>query len=339
MAIINHKFYPDIKPINNYKDRPKFSVMIPTYNSGDYLIETLKSVLQQDIGPDKMHIEVVDDCSTKDDSEKVVKEIGKGRVGFFRQSKNVGAIENINTCVKRSLGQFVHILHSDDLVRKGFYERLGTAFEKNNQIGAAFCRQIFIDENGDQQKISFLENPCSGILVDALERLILKNIIRTPSIIIRRDIYEEFGGYDLRLFHTADWEFWIRIAARYAIWYEVEPLALYRVHSGSDTSKLAKSGKNIQDMRRAIKIFSAHLPEDLRKKLVKKSTLRHAKIAVVASKKFIQSREFSAAIYQLKEALITNYSPKIVFISGAVFLYLILNFIAAKINLFFKIKK
>ena len=46
--------------------RPFWSVMIPTYNCGDYLRRTLESVLCQDPGPDKMQIDVVDGCSTED---------------------------------------------------------------------------------------------------------------------------------------------------------------------------------------------------------------------------------------------------------------------------------
>jgi len=90
--------------------------MIPTFNCADYLRITLQSLLDQVPGPDEMQIEVVDDCSTKDDPEAVVQELGRGRVQFFRQPRNVGAIENFNTCVRRSRGHYVHLLHGDDLV-------------------------------------------------------------------------------------------------------------------------------------------------------------------------------------------------------------------------------
>lgn len=62
--------------------RPTWSVVIPTYNCADFLRITLKGVLDQDPGPDEMQIEVVDDVSTKDDPEGVVRELGKGRVSL-----------------------------------------------------------------------------------------------------------------------------------------------------------------------------------------------------------------------------------------------------------------
>lgn len=75
--------YPEIAPVPATASRPLWSVMIPAYNCGQYLIETLRSVLDQDPGPEVMQIEVVDDCSTQDDSEAVVRSLGKGRVSFF----------------------------------------------------------------------------------------------------------------------------------------------------------------------------------------------------------------------------------------------------------------
>jgi glycosyltransferase involved in cell wall biosynthesis len=59
---------------------PFWSVMIPAYNSvREYLVEALESVLSQDAGPDKMQIEVVDDCSAdlEYDLDALVQEIGK----------------------------------------------------------------------------------------------------------------------------------------------------------------------------------------------------------------------------------------------------------------------
>ena len=55
---------PSIAPVPEGVHRPKWSVMIPTFNCANYLRQTLESVLAQDPGPEQMQIEVVDDCST-----------------------------------------------------------------------------------------------------------------------------------------------------------------------------------------------------------------------------------------------------------------------------------
>ena len=63
---------PPISPVAEGLHRPLWSVMIPTFNCAKYLRQTLESVLVQDPGTEQMQIEVVDDCSTKDDPEAVV---------------------------------------------------------------------------------------------------------------------------------------------------------------------------------------------------------------------------------------------------------------------------
>src|SRR5262249_32263826 len=112
---------PNISPVPAETPRPFWSVMIPTYNSGHYLRWTLESVLSQDPGPDQMQIEVVDGCSTKDDPEEIVKEVGKGRATFYRLPSNQGPAHTFNACLERSHGHWVHILPGDDMVIHGFY--------------------------------------------------------------------------------------------------------------------------------------------------------------------------------------------------------------------------
>lgn len=152
-----------ILPVPQGTVRPLWSVMIPTYNCADYLRETLKTVLAQDPGMTQMQIEVVDDCSTKDDPEAIVEELGKGRVDFYQHPENVGYIRNFETCLQRSRGHLIHLLHGDDSVREGFYHTLQQPLQQYPDIGAVFCRHIYIDEKGHWQTISGLEQSESGI--------------------------------------------------------------------------------------------------------------------------------------------------------------------------------
>ena len=73
---------PLISPVQEETtSRPFWSVMIPTCNPGaDYLEETLKSVLQQDPGPEQMQIEVIDDYSKDDTAAEITRRVGAGRV-------------------------------------------------------------------------------------------------------------------------------------------------------------------------------------------------------------------------------------------------------------------
>lgn len=307
-------YRPTIKPLSDGELRPLWSVMIPTYNCAKYLRETLTSVLAQDPGSNTMQIMVVDDCSTQDDPEGVVKELGQGRVEFYRQPQNVGAPRNFQTCLEMSRGHLIHQLHGDDLVKDGFYQKMELAFSKNTEIGAAFCRNLFIDEYGELQGFSRLEMTESGILPshEWLEQIASINLIQTPAIVVRREVYEQLGGFDFRLAGTEDWEMWVRISVQFPIWYEVTPLAAYRVHSRSLSRSTVKSGFLPQQLYKAIQVMQSYLPEAVPLKVFQESTRNCAFIALGAARSLIKEGEWQQAIAQIRAALRYSFSYRVV---------------------------
>ncbi len=255
-----------------------------------------------------MQIEVVDDCSTMDDPEAIVREIGKGRVSFYRQPQNVGVTANFNTCIQRSKGKWVHILHGDDTVLPGFYSKLQQGIENEHSLGAAFTRSIIMDENSNWKILSSLEKNSSGILSNFLSHLVVSNRIVTPCIVVKRSVYEEIGGFNEELSHAADWEMWKRITANYSIWYEPQPLACYREHSASDTSKLMRSGENILDIRKSIDITESYLPAEIAEELSKRSRDFYGMYAISTAQKMLQQDDIEAAINQIKASLLCSDS-------------------------------
>jgi glycosyltransferase involved in cell wall biosynthesis len=293
--------------------RSLWSVMIPTYNCARYLRDCLGSVLAQDPGIEAMHIEVVDDCSTADDPEAVVAELGKGRVAFYRQPSNVGHVANFNTCLRRSRGRLVHLLHGDDWVLKGFYERLGRLFDVHPAIGAAFCRHTVVNEHGAMQWVSPLEQPESGVLPKWLERIASGLPLQPPSIVVRREVYERLGGFDRRMLSCGeDWEMWVRIAAHYSVAYEPEFLALYRDNPNSLTKRYIRTGQNIRDVRKATKIIRSYLPGPIARPATKKAAESWADWALYWAERLLAKGDRAAATAQLLEGLRCSHSQRIV---------------------------
>ncbi len=293
---------PLILPVQE-SSRPLWSVMIPTYNCAHYLSETLTSVLSQDLGADLMQIEVVDDCSSDDDPKAVVRDVGEERVEFYQQLVNAGVPGNFETCLQRSRGHLIHLLHGDDAVRPGFYTKMQQIFDQNPGIGAAFCRQIFIDEHGHWQSISELEQAQSGILANGLERLASEQRIMTPSMVVRREVYEKLGGFDSRLSCAEDWEMWVRIAAHYPIGYEVEPLALYRMHPNSNTGRHINTAEDMRYTRMAIHLFKSYLPDAIAAPITRKAQQTYALSALdIAYQAFIDG-DLETTVNQMREAL------------------------------------
>ena len=86
--------------------------------------------------------------------------------------------------------------------------------------------------------------------------------LTTPSLVVRRKVYETLGAYDERQrFAGEDWEKWVRIATRYPVWYEPVPLALCRVRrEGSLTSRSSATGDIAVEMHRAAEIMRPIFP-------------------------------------------------------------------------------
>lgn len=242
-----------IDPIPEGIERPFWSVMIPTYNCREFLKQTLQSVIAQDPGQRSMQIEVIDDFSS-DDPKSVVDEIGKGRVSFYQHPQNLGPTHTFNTCVKRSIGHWVHILHGDDLVEPVFYERMSKLAHKYPQAGLLAARSFEIDEYGELISLSPRFQTLENYTFDA-SPFFYVNPFRTPSMVISRNFYETHGGFNLNLVHVADWELWIRAISTSGGVGINQPLSQYRIFSSNHTSTLMKTGKNLDDYLMFAKIL------------------------------------------------------------------------------------
>ena len=287
--------YPAIDPVPQ-DQRPFWSVIIPTYNCANTLVHTLKSVLQQDPGSEEMHIEVVDDCSTKDDPEAVVKEIGKGRVSFYRQPQNRGAPVNFTTCVQRSLGHWVHILHGDDMVMPGFYKAYRHIIEAH-RCSMVVAPSILVDEQGEQIGNSKPINASDGLLNDGFVVLAKENSIRTPAVVVARTAYEKVGGFNPTLIHSNDWEMWTRIAAQGSVGYLAKPYTMYRKHAGSDTGRLTISAGYVTDSLKALEIIKTLARnEDEQKQIQHRFQQRKSSAALSNSRKLARKGYFKPAL-------------------------------------------
>ena len=284
--------------------------MIPAYNCRRHLGQTLESVLAQDPGPVLMQIEVVDDASD-DHPETIVADLAPGRVQLYRQPRNVGAASNFNTCIARARGELVHLLHGDDWVRPGFYAALEQGFADAG-TGAAFCRYIGADEEGHWHTVAPLERRSPGLVPDWLERIGEGQRLQTPCMAVRRVVYEDVGGFDARLDgYGEDWEMWVRIAARYPVWYEPEPLAVYRVHSSSLSGGQLATGQNVRQLRRAVELNRAVLPPEREQEI---SRAAHAAIAGAAlrrARRLLDAGDSRGMWAQTREAWRTDRSVEL----------------------------
>lgn len=269
--------HPDVK-------RPLWSVIIPTYHCASYLKETLLSVLDQDPGSENMEIIVTDDHSTRDNPEQIVNDYGGGRVLFFRQEKNVGKVRNYEAGIMASKGIFIHQLHGDDKVRYGFYTEMEQIFNDNPMAQAAFCRSLYIDDKSRWIGMTGMVSNEEGIAKDILGELYINQLIQTPSMVVKRRVYEDLGGFDRRLDCFEDWEMWIRIANYYPIAVSDKVLAEYRSHHENATNLTFGNGTALKTFPLLSRIVDGYVDPEIKIKMRMKKRKASASFLLLSVK-------------------------------------------------------
>ncbi len=321
---------PIIKPCLFNGTRPLWSVMIPVYNCSSFLPETLQCVLLQDPGADQMQIEVIDDASIDADVKKMVDEIGKGRVTYYRQSINVGSLRNFETCINRANGQLIHLLHGDDKVRDGYYKKIGALFQSFPKIGAAFCRYAYIDEKGEPIINNDLIHQEDGVLKNWLLLIAERQRTQYCTMTVKRETYEKVGGF-YGVNYGEDWEMWARIAFHYPVAYTPDVLAEYRLHAKSISSRSFSDGKYIRDLQWVIQTIQKFIPEGQRRYIKNKSKRYYAHYAISVGNKLWQVTHNKAyALVQIKEALKLHNDPLLWWKAAKLSFKMIINYSGSK---------
>lgn len=247
---------PQIAPLQPSGSRPFWSVMIPAYNPRpEHLEQALKGVLIQDPGPEQMQIEVVDDCSPDVDVAALVKRIAGERVAYSRNDKNLGLAGAWNSCIGRSKGVWVHILHQDDYVSPSFYERLQSFAASHPEVGLLATRSFIVDGDGTitgaTGRLPSLEN--GG---NAVEGFFYMNPIQCPGVVVRRSCYERGGGFRTDLKFTLDCEMWARVIHADGGLVTSEVLSYYRTETENQSRRLWRTGEALADVAALNALFS-----------------------------------------------------------------------------------
>lgn len=261
-----------------------------------------------------MQIEVIDDCSTDGDVEGLVQRIGGGRVGFYKQVENGGSLRNFETCLNRSKGKLVHLLHGDDLVKDGFYTEIESLFDQHPAIGAAFTANGYTDDRGITTDPKTYISDKRGILSDFQWRIAQKAMLQVVSMVVKRKVYERLGGF-YAVHYGEDWEMWNRIAASYQVAYSPKPLAVYRGGEGHNTSITSNSfltGQNLRDIQKVIGIVKNYLPERKRNYLNRQARKNFSMHYAKASNNMYHHNR-QAAFVQARGALQMDFNSRTIF--------------------------
>ena len=125
---------------------PKVSVIIPSYNHADFVESAINSVLNQSL--QDFEIIVTDDGST-DGTADLVSGINDPRIDLVRFEDNRGACVAANECIKRSAGEFIAMLSSDDEFLPNKLDQQVKFLNAHHKFAAVFSSVAFIDKKGN----------------------------------------------------------------------------------------------------------------------------------------------------------------------------------------------
>lgn len=225
---------------------PLVSICIPAYNAERFIEETLESALAQSYAPIEL---IVSDDGSTDCTRAIVKRLASRGVQLVTQPHNLGMFGNFNAVIRASSGKYVVKLDADDLIEPDYCSQMVAVMEQYPDVVFAHCACRLIDLDGG----SF-----------GYERSIQGSFIRNGAeewprytlgpkavniVAIRRQTFDEIGGYDERYAYSGDWALHRALLRRGSVFYNDKVLASYRVHSvGKEGVKLIQARERLMHL-------------------------------------------------------------------------------------------
>jgi GT2 family glycosyltransferase len=210
----------------------RVSVIIPTYNRKEYVQEAIESVLAQSITDNE--IIVIDDGSTDGTSQALSARYGSGICYQWQENQGESVARNVG--IKLAHGEYIAFLDSDDVWLPDKLANQIEFLESNGDVHLVFCQAFAMNESGEVDNSLIL----GGSIKPAdlcLENMIRENTVSAggSTVVLRRDLLLEVGGFDPAIRYGEDWDLWLRLRMHTTFGFMPLPLAHVRIHQGTQS--------------------------------------------------------------------------------------------------------
>lgn len=240
---------------------PSIDVIVPCYRYGRYLEQCVRSVLTQNVA--SLRVLVLDDASP-DETPEVASALARsdGRVSVVRHPTNVGHIATYNEGFDWVAAKYALLLSADDYLLPGALARAIDLLEANASVGFVFGNFVTVDPSGRLHRKTLRPRPAASVMTGR-EFVKLgggRNIVQTPTAVVRSALQRQLGGYLAELPHSGDMEMWLRFASRADVGFIEAPQAVYRQH-GLNMSRAYSTRQSMPDIMQrklCIDLFAAN---------------------------------------------------------------------------------
>ena len=230
---------PDTMP--DGKPWPRVSIVTPSLNQGQFIEETIRSVLLQ--GYPNLEYIIMDGGST-DNSIEIIKKY-EPWIAYWESKKDKGQAHAINKGFKCASGEIIAWLNSDDIYLPEAIKEAGVYLALHPDVMMVYGDCIYIDENGNELNTY-------GITDFSLEKMLERNIVPQPSSFLKREILKKIGYLNEKHSYSFDFEWFLKIALDEKI-VALKPLILskFRTHerSKSMTHRIEFNRENIEILK------------------------------------------------------------------------------------------
>ncbi|HBG81379.1 TPA: hypothetical protein DDW69_00905 [candidate division CPR2 bacterium] len=217
----------------------KVSILVPVYNGGKYLKNTLESLLSQT--HEDFEILIVDDGST-DNSADVIKSFSDSRIKYFKQENSGRPAVPRNKALKKATGDYIGLCDQDDLWSEEKLEKQLAIFKENrdSDIGIVAAEANMIDEKSSI--IGRIKLKKTGYLgpEEFFLNLLPEDFVTACSVLAKKEVFHELGGFKEDLVGTDDYEMWLRASQKYGFYGMEECLCSWRKLGNSLSSNRTK---------------------------------------------------------------------------------------------------
>lgn len=194
---------------------PLVTVIVPSFNYGRFIAQTLKSVQQQTFR--NFECVVVDDGSTDDTRSVVAETVGEDSRFRYVYQENVGMSAARNRGLREASGEYIQFLDSDDLLEKRKLELQVSFLEEHPQVDFVYGNALFFPSDEPEKRFHAMDGgdksrirKVSGGSSELLRALLVDNIFVICSPLLRKKLADRLGYFDEKMRTLEDWEYWLR---------------------------------------------------------------------------------------------------------------------------------
>ncbi len=198
----------------------KISIVTPSYQQAPYLEHTICSVLQQSHAPFEYFVM---DGGSSDGSVEIIQQYASQLTGWVSE-KDKGQADAINKGIRRTGGEIVAWINSDDYYLPGAFARAVEVFQQHPEAGLVYGDVLSVDANSQPFNLQTFK-------AYSLNDLMAFRIISQPAVFMRRSVLEQAGLLDESYHLLLDHQLWLRMAQRAPMIYIPETLAAARYHA------------------------------------------------------------------------------------------------------------